>query len=301
MRLPGRTFPIPGWFPLVVERLHPHLAGSGSTVEFATDDVTMKLDLRDNTQRRIYYLAHERSEVAFVKRFLRRGDVVLDVGANVGYFTLIAARNVGPNREVHAFEPVPANYEALKANVGLNGFDQVRLNQAAAGAGTGVLGLRSPRRPTRSGRDERHVHQARNGGSLTVPLVDLGEYVEQRLTDRPIRLVKLDVERMEPDVLTALEGRISEHPPDAFLIEVNIELLRLNGLRPADVSSRLEQNGYRFFTVGRRGRLRDLPRLPEPEIHRNRQGKGVLLNGLAMRKALYSVVAVAPPREGLSV
>ena len=49
------------------------------------------------------------------------------------------------------------------------------------------------------------------------------------------------------------------------------------------------------------GRLRDLPRLPEPEIRRNRQGKGVLLNGLATRKALYNVVAVAPPREGLSV
>ena len=104
----------------------------------------MRLDLRDYIQRRIFYESHEPPQVAFFKRFLSAGDVVIDVGAHVGFFTLIAASIAGSEGEVHAFEPVPSNFAALEQNARLNGFGNVVLNRAAVGAEEGEVTLGLP-------------------------------------------------------------------------------------------------------------------------------------------------------------
>src|SRR5262245_12935214 len=87
-----------------------------------------------------------RYEVAVVhrlRRLLREGDVFVDVGANVGYLSAVAAGCVGPSGEVHAFEPVPRYHREL-ANLGaLNPLLTIRANAAAAGEtkGTARIGV----------------------------------------------------------------------------------------------------------------------------------------------------------------
>ena len=293
LRLPGRTVQIPGWFPLVVERAHPHLTSDDGPVEVETDGFRMRLDLRDYIQRRIYYRAHERAEVAFVKSFLRPGDVVLDVGAHVGLFTLVSARAVGPRGETHSFEPIPANYASLEQNVGLNGFEHAHLNQAAAGLGSEALALGQTEIQPDRGQTSAMYTKAGGKGAITVPKVDLGDYLEEHLEGKPIRLVKVDVEGMEPEVLSALERRIATAPPDAFLIEVNVERLRLNGHTVADVSGPLECRGYRFFTVGSRGHLRRISKLPDPPSAPVSLRRSVFALGWRTRDWLYNVVALS--------
>ena len=61
----------------------------------------------------MFYPAYEQREAALVRRFLRPGDVVLDIRAHVGFFTLRCAQAVGTRGEVHSFEPIPANFAAL--------------------------------------------------------------------------------------------------------------------------------------------------------------------------------------------
>ena len=76
-----------------------------------------------------------------VNKQIKKGDVVVDIGANIGYFTLIFARLVGDSGKVYAFEPDPTNFELLKKNVEINGYKNVVLVQKAVSNYDGVLKL----------------------------------------------------------------------------------------------------------------------------------------------------------------
>src|SRR5579863_7726287 len=80
----------------------------------------MMLDLSDHGQRWIYFGNFERQETSWVKEWLRPGMAVVDVGANVGYYTLLAAACVGPRGKVFAVEPSPYAYSLLRGVVARN-------------------------------------------------------------------------------------------------------------------------------------------------------------------------------------
>jgi FkbM family methyltransferase len=83
----------------------------------------------------------EEFETELVREAVRPGDTVLDVGANIGYYTLHFAKLVGPTGRVFAFEPDPRNFALLRRNVAQNGYTNVTLVQKAVAAQTGPLRL----------------------------------------------------------------------------------------------------------------------------------------------------------------
>jgi FkbM family methyltransferase len=89
----------------------------------------------------IYYRNFEATERAFVNDFLRPGDVFVDVGSNIGLFTLIAASCVGLRGKVVAFEPTEVTYARLVDNVRLNGFSNVDCVKSALSDRSGQLDL----------------------------------------------------------------------------------------------------------------------------------------------------------------
>ena len=66
-----------------------------------------------------------------IKQEVKEGNNVIDIGANIGYFTLLFAKLVGPNGKVFAFEPDPTNFSILKKNIEENNYDNVILSQKA--------------------------------------------------------------------------------------------------------------------------------------------------------------------------
>ncbi len=70
-------------------------------------------------------LIHEEATTALFKKIVKAGDVVLDLGANIGYFTLLAARLVGERGRVYAFEPEPKNFQNLRKNIEMNDYRNV--------------------------------------------------------------------------------------------------------------------------------------------------------------------------------
>ena len=139
-----------------------------------------------------YWLGnHEPETIGFVMAALRPGDVFLDVGANVGYFTLAASRRVGSAGRVIAFEPVPRNLDYLDRHVALNSLSNVEVVRAAVSDRTGSTRFDLGVDPSMGMVDEK--------GELEVATVTLDD-VLMRAGLSP-RVVKIDVEGHEPEVL----------------------------------------------------------------------------------------------------
>ncbi len=107
------------------------------------DGLTIYLNQRDQviTPSMLAQGAWEVIETSLFLDNVGRGDTVIDVGANIGYYTLLAARKVGPEGKVIAFEPDPESFSFLKRNVEANGFTNVVLEQKALSNSHGRLKL----------------------------------------------------------------------------------------------------------------------------------------------------------------
>jgi tRNA G37 N-methylase Trm5 len=100
----------------------------------------MYLDSKESLDLSIYGV-YEEYETDLIKKEIDRGDVVLDLGANIGYYTLLFAKKVGDEGRVYAFEPDPTNFSLLKKNVEINGYRNVVLIQKAVSNKNGKLKL----------------------------------------------------------------------------------------------------------------------------------------------------------------
>jgi FkbM family methyltransferase len=288
LRAPGPW--IPGWFPLVAERAHRALSVVEGEREIELLGSKMVVDTSEYTQRRYFYHCYEAPELHFLRRVLRPGDVVADVGAHVGIVVLVAARHVGRTGAVHAFEPVPANLERLRRNIALNGFEQVLVNAVAVGASAGEVrvGLSDVAAQSRStgGFTVGGAHDA-----VEVRRVALDDYFEAAGT--PPRVVKLDVEGSELSVLDGFQRTLERAPPDLLLVEVNQTVLAAQGSSTSGLAERLGDLGYRLMRPTVSGRLRPLPpleRLREAAAHP--RPRSPLRAGLAERNAFFNAVAV---------
>jgi FkbM family methyltransferase len=149
--------------------------------------------------------ATEPELVALLQRHLRPGDVVLDLGANVGFFTLIGAALVGDAGRVVAVEPLPRNAYYLRRNVALNHLANVTVVQAAVSEGEGVL-------PLSLGESDQDGTLTGSGGpALAVRTVSVDALVEE-LGVRPA-LVKIDVEGAEACVLEGMAATLRTARP----------------------------------------------------------------------------------------
>jgi FkbM family methyltransferase len=135
------------------------------------------------------------------------GQVVYDVGANIGFFTILCARLVGPQGKVYAFEPMPANAATLRHNIVINGLHNVTIVEQALSSSSGTAELFiSPWSAFHSLNVEGAVKRDNRGRDaappITVQTVTLDEFVREHGAEAP-DLVKIDVEGAE---LLALEG-----------------------------------------------------------------------------------------------
>jgi FkbM family methyltransferase len=165
-------------------------------------------------------------------RLLSPGGVFYDVGANAGFFTILASRLVGANGRVFAFEPMPENVASVREQVEINGLGNVEVIEAAAGAQAGTATLYIPD----GNNSMAHLGEARGAeASLQVKIVTLDEFA--RTHPAPSAL-KIDVEGAEDSVLAGAISVIAARP--RFLIEQH-------GLDCGKaVTERLGRTGYRF-------------------------------------------------------
>jgi FkbM family methyltransferase len=176
----------------------------------------------------------ERAELEEARRHARPGSTAIDVGANVGIYTVTLARAVGPTGHVLAFEPFPDNVRRLAENVRLNGLENVIVRAKAVAAEPGELELRLGSDP--GFHSTAAVAEGRGSGkSLRVVATTLDE--EWEAAGRPsVSFVKIDTEGAEEDVVAGARDLLREERP-VVLAEVRDGrvLALLRGLRYDDV------------------------------------------------------------------
>ncbi len=179
-------------------------------------------------------------------RRLKPGDVFFDIGANVGFFTVIGARLVGAHGFVFAFEPLPENVQRARANVEANAFSNVRILDAAASdhSGMGELMVADYVGGSALATAERPPDVK---GVLPVRLVTIDELVAQNEI-RPPQAVKIDVEGAEIEVLRGMAHTLDTCRP-VVVFEIDDRAQDAYDLKYKSCRTFLEQHGYLVSTL----------------------------------------------------
>ena len=157
------------------------------------------------------YGSYEQPVQQALVNFLRPGDVFYDIGANLGFFTVIGAKIVGQTGQVHAFEPVPDNYNYLCKNVEINEFPNVSAHQYAISKSTGKGQLFLSDYSGGATLSETSIPPDFKG-AMAVELAAIDDLIGQQ-NFLPPTLVKIDVEGAEMDVLQGMIQTIEKYKP----------------------------------------------------------------------------------------
>ncbi|WP_439566856.1 FkbM family methyltransferase [Sphingopyxis sp.] len=203
----------------------------------------MRLDLGQFVDRTIYCTGGwEPLETRVIAAALKPGDSFVDVGANIGFFSLLAHRLVGPTGRVHAIEPTPSTADLLAHNIALSG------------AGAGAITVHRCAAGDRDGAVTMVVHDAGNIGSNHVSFDGAGAAVplrrlDQLLSGETIRLIKLDIEGAEAMALRGAGALLDGDTAPALLFEFSPDMLRGMGDDPAVLLHDLEAKGYIIYEI----------------------------------------------------
>jgi len=145
-------------------------------------------------------------ETKIVKKLVQRGDIVIDIGANIGYFTLLFSRLVKPSGKVFAFEPEPANFSLLKKNIEVNGYKNVTLIQKAVSNKNELIKLYLSQ--DNEG-DHRIYESDGNRDFIEIESVCLDEYF--RNMEDKINFVKMDIQGAEGTTIQGMKNILNRN------------------------------------------------------------------------------------------
>lgn len=199
----------------------------------------MRLDVADIIQRWIYFGNYEREETYWVKQWLRPGMTVVDVGANCGYYTLLATSCVGPAGRVFAVEPSPHLFSNLLAVVAGNALPNVIPLQAALGSapGEGLL------YPPPDGNNSPSMVRSGDETGLKVTVKTLDDCLQEWGVER-VDLLKMDVEGFEPQILAGARSALRSGRIRAILCELNDVWLRRAASSAEALYRSIESHGF---------------------------------------------------------
>ena len=201
-------------------------------------------DLGDWLGQYVYLTGvYEPPTARVIAGLLEPGDTFIDVGANSGFFTLLASTRVGPGGRVLAFEPVPAMQKRLLENIALNEVDNVTVHNVALSNTEGVLPLFEGPEGHKGISSLRHIENS--AATINVRTLPLDSFSD---TLSKLKLVKIDVEGAEQLVLEGMASILHTYHP-YLVLEITDDYLRAFGHGAVQLASRLAAIGYRMFEI----------------------------------------------------
>lgn len=189
----------------------------------------------------------EQRSIALVDALLPAGGTFIDIGANIGVFTLAAALASGPDGSVIAFEPSPSICDLLRRNVARHRIsDRVDVRQQAVSRERAMLEFKRYDNDliSRLVTAPESMSPGEVVERVTVEAVTLDEAV-----DGPVDMIKIDVEGLEPDVLHGARSLLEGSPDVVLIIEFNPDSLRARGKSPTELLDQLTLSPWSAWLI----------------------------------------------------
>lgn len=213
-----------------------------------------KADLGDWLGQYVYLTGvYEPPTAHVISTMLSPGDTFIDVGANSGFFTLLASSQVGPTGRVLSFEPLPSMRSRIKENLSLNGMENVTLYGVALSNTVGEVNFYEGPQGHKGISSMRPISEASTILQVpTIPLDDLADKVQS------VKLIKIDVEGAEQLVIQGMANLIAQHHPN-LIIEITDQYLKPFGHNAQGLSDSLCSLGYRMYKITPKGLIETSP------------------------------------------
>src|SRR3989338_5856384 len=178
------------------------------------------------------------------KKNINVGDTVVDVGAHIGYYSIIVANAVGISGKVFAFEPEPKNFELLKKNVEVNGYKNVVLIEKAISSKSGKSNLFINKENTGDHRIFASNHQR---SSIIVDSTTLDDFFKDK--KKKIHLMKMDIQGAEMDALVGARNVLKKGEELKLITEFWPRGLQRSGKSAKKFLDLLQKNSFKIYGI----------------------------------------------------
>ena len=169
---------------------------------------------------------YEPFETEILKNEIKKGDFVIDIGASIGYYTLLFAKWTGSGGKVFSFEPNPIQFSILKKNCHLNNYENITLIQ-------------------------KYVSNKSTINS-EIASIALDDYFNEH--DYPISLIKMDIEGAEGLALEGMQKLLEKNKHIKILTEFHTSELKKFGFEPIDFLNNLQKLGFTIYNINEKNK-----------------------------------------------
>lgn len=236
--------------------------GNKLTVRIPMTGCLMELDPNHLITCAWYVRAdYEPNLIAGLRRFLRPGMICMDIGANVGLFSLFMAKRVGNGGKVYAFEPTSETFQRLQKNIALNAQLNIIAENVAVTEQPGKVEFHvGPPELCVFNSIGEVVHPSAKAGRFTrvlVPAITMDDYCAVHNINR-VDCVKIDVEGAELQVLKGMIRVLKENPRVVLFIEFYSMTAAASGTSVVNMAEWLRALGFQLFLITSKGRAQPL-------------------------------------------
>ncbi len=203
-----------------------------------------KIFLDSNDSLKLSFRNFEESSVNIIKKLIKKGDVVVDIGANIGFYTLLFSKLVGNKGKVFAFEPEPNNFKLLKRNIEENNIHNVFLIKKGVSNSTSIMKLFTTK-------NNCGWHSLIDVGEDRTPIdidtVKLDDYFKNNFSK--ISFIKMDIEGGEPQALQGMQTILKYNQNIKIMTEFHPFYLEKAEKNPNDFLKMLKKYKFKIFEI----------------------------------------------------
>ena len=213
----------------------------------------LHLNLSDRIQRQMFIKRiYESTTVENLLPFIRQSKVFFDVGANIGYYSLLA-KAVNPQLRVCSFEPLPQNVHSFRTNLEKNKNYSIQLVEQCVSDSIGETEFIVPP-DEECGWGRIAYRELFDGKKITRQKTTIDEFCKQQ-NIAEVDFIKIDVEGFEFHVLKGAEKLLSKKNAPHLCIEMNIPCFQDMGINVDDIFLFLKEYNYKFYYINSSGKL----------------------------------------------